>query len=204
MNQISKLSSRTLGILKNFADINASVVGSKSQYDGFVVQPGNMISILPQHKKFAAIAQLDETFEVGWSISDMHRLLSVINLFKDPQIDFGSKSLKVFQGDESLELVYTAPSNIHCPTDTISNDAKIMTDPVLGFELAWDELKRIKSAASILEHEYVGLHFDGEESITIQTRGERNRPVDNAYKQKRKAVAVKGQRPLSAKFHSPT
>lgn len=73
-----KLSQRTVEIIKNFAAISPN---------GLVFPQGNTIAAQPVMGTIVAVAQIDETIEDAFAISDVTQLVSCITSFTVPFID---------------------------------------------------------------------------------------------------------------------
>ena len=76
-----KLSEKTLQVLKNFSNINQSIL----------IRPGNVIKSVTELKTIFARAEVPETFEQEFAIYDLPQFLGTISLFSDPELDFHEK-----------------------------------------------------------------------------------------------------------------
>ena len=84
-----KISKRTLGILKNFATINQSIV----------ISEGNTIETISNVKDIYAKATVDETFDKEFAIYDLNEFLGTVSLFDlDCDFEFGEDAVIVKDG----------------------------------------------------------------------------------------------------------
>ena len=76
------LSDNTLGILKNFAGINNSIL----------VKEGNQLRTISVMKNILAEAQIPEDFPRQFGIYDLNQFLNGLSLHTDPNLDFTEES----------------------------------------------------------------------------------------------------------------
>jgi hypothetical protein len=102
-----KLSKRTLGVLKNFASINQSLI----------IKPGTKLETISNVKDTFAKAEAEETFATQVSIYDLNEFLGVVSLFEDPDFEFGDKSVTISEGKTSQTYFYADASVITTPPE---------------------------------------------------------------------------------------
>ena len=90
-----KMSDRTLKILRNFTTINRS----------FTFSPGNLIYSSMGDSVFAW-ASVDETFSVDAHIYDLAQFVSLLDRFKDLDIEFLDKQVVVTSGKSRIKYTY--------------------------------------------------------------------------------------------------
>ncbi len=73
-----KISSETLNILKNFSNINSSLV----------VKSGNTIRTISPAKNILAKFECPEQFSNDFAVYDLNEFLGGLYLYKDPDFDF--------------------------------------------------------------------------------------------------------------------
>ncbi len=117
-----KFSARTIQILKNFNQINPSIVFT----------PGNVLRTISPMSTVMAKATIDETIPRNFAIFDLSRFLGVLSLFDDPEIEFGEKVLEIKSGKQKLSYQYADPSHIKSPPEKeieipVDNVEKILT-----------------------------------------------------------------------------
>ena len=71
-----KLSSDTINLLKNFADINPNIL----------VKEGNKLSTISTMKNILAEADISESFDQEFAIYDLPEFLMSIDLFVKPKL----------------------------------------------------------------------------------------------------------------------
>ena len=102
-----KLSENTLAILKNFASIN----------QGIKITEGNTLSTISPLKTLLSKATISDNFEKTFCIYDLNRFLSVVSLFKEPELEFGDSAVVIKGGKQKVvyrfceeKVIVAAPS----------------------------------------------------------------------------------------------
>lgn len=96
-----KLSPRTIEILKNYSTINQNIL----------ITPGKEIRTMHPQKNIVTVATIEDEFPKEAPIYDLGRFLSVYNLYTDPELKFGDKSIDISDG--RAKTVYKlAPKNL--------------------------------------------------------------------------------------------
>jgi hypothetical protein len=132
-----KLSENTINILKNFSTINPSIL----------VKEGNTISTISQQKSIFARANVEETFPKQFAIYELSKFLGVLSLFKDAEIELGSKQMTIKAGKQSLNYTYADPSMIIVPPE---KDITLPA-PDIEFDITQEELQKVVRATSVLQ-----------------------------------------------------
>ena len=141
-----KISNETMAILSNFANINQNIF----------IAPGNMIKTKsPASTTVMAIAKVVEEFPTEVSIYELSKLLNVLNLFDDPDVEFSLAHLTVKQNRSSANFTYSNKALIDAIMDYDKN-IKVV-DPELSFTLTDDIFKRIQKSAKLFDVEYVNI-----------------------------------------------
>lgn len=141
-----QISSETLSILSNFATINQNIF----------IAPGNMIKTKsPASTTVMAIAKVVEEFPTEVSIYELSKLLNVLGLFSEPEVEFSEAHLTVKQNKSSANFTYSNKALIDAIMD-YSKDVKRI-DPSLSFVLNDDIFKRIQKSAKLFDVEYVNI-----------------------------------------------
>lgn len=141
-----KISNETMAILSNFANINQNIF----------IAPGNMIKTKsPASTTVMAIAKVVEEFPTEVSIYELSKLLNVLNLFDDPDVEFSPAHLTVKQNRSSANFTYSNKALIDAIMDYDKN-IKVV-DPELQFTLTDDIFKRIQKSAKLFDVEYVNI-----------------------------------------------
>ena len=132
-----KISSETLGILKNFSAINSNLH----------VKVGNRLNTVSPSKTILAEAEVAESFDTEFGIWDMGKFLSVVSLFKDPEFEFSDTYVLIGDaGKASVQYFFSDPNLL------TKEDRKIvMPNIAVSFQLTKDDLAAITKAASVLQ-----------------------------------------------------
>ena len=83
-----ELTSRTIDILRNFANINPNIVVAK----------GNILKTMSIKKNLVVTAVIEESFPTDFGIYDLSEFLSVLNLVDNPRIEFDEKNCSIRDG----------------------------------------------------------------------------------------------------------
>jgi hypothetical protein len=100
-----KISSDTIKILKNYADINPNIV-----------LHGNIITTTNQGKNIYSESEIAEKIPVEAGIYDLKQLLSVISLYKDPEFDFHDQFVYISQDNNITKYWYFNPKLLQINT----------------------------------------------------------------------------------------
>jgi len=102
-----KLTNNVVSILKNFSGINQSIV----------VKAGSNLQTISNMKDVFAKVEIEEKFPADFAIYDLGEFLGVVNLFEDPNLEFGKKSVVISEGSARQEYFYAEPSNVTQPPE---------------------------------------------------------------------------------------
>ena len=99
-----KLSEQTVSLLKNFASINQNL-----QF-----KSGNRLSTISAQKNILVNAEIPETFPSDFAIYDLNKMLGVMNLFPDPEMEIGDKTMKI---GGKVDYMFADPTMIVSPPE---------------------------------------------------------------------------------------
>lgn len=149
-----KISAQTIGILKNFASINASLL----------VKAGKVLSTISPQKTILAKAAVAEEFPREFAIYDLGQFLGALSLVQDPEIEFEESHLTIKSGSgkHSIKYFYAKPELV------VSPPAKEIPVPNsdIKFKLPWQNLSEIIKAASILQLPEIVVQSSGDGTLT--------------------------------------
>ena len=128
-----KLSEQTVSLLKNFASINQNL-----QF-----KSGNKLSTISAQKNILVNAEIPETFPSDFAIYDLNKMLGVMNLFPDPEMEIGDKTMKI---GGKVDYMFADPTMIVSPPE------KELTFPEaeIKFVLTNAEFNQTIKAATLL------------------------------------------------------
>ena len=119
-NYIMNLSSKTVSVLKNFADINENIL----------FKPGKTLSTISNQKNVLAEAQVDETFDQEFGIYKLPDFIRCLELFDKADLQFNggqSLTIKDSAGKAKLKYMFADKSVLTSPTKTIELPDKEVT-----------------------------------------------------------------------------
>jgi len=132
-----KLSSNTTNILKNFSQINQSIL----------IKEGNKLKTISVMKNILAEAEVEEEFEKDFAIYDLNQFLSGLSLYDAPDLEFGDSYLTIRDGRRRAKYFFADPDVIVSPPE------KEITLPSkdVCFTVATQQLDKLLKAASIYQ-----------------------------------------------------
>lgn len=155
-----KLSAKTIAILQNFSTINPSIL----------VKPGSTLKTISAQKTVMASAEIDEVFDREFAIYDLKQFLSALSLFKDPEIEFEDKFLRIKSGRNGVKFYYAAPELVVAPPDK-----KIALPSVdVEFELTDAQLASVFKGLSALAVPEVVVEGTANQSVVVAATDTKN------------------------------
>ena len=127
-----KISDNTIGILRNFSDINANIL----------FKPGKTLSTMSTMKNIMAQADVEEDFESEFGVYDLPEFLRAIDSFQQPVLKFnGTANLKIQDEKSTLSARYAFAdkSTLRYPSKQIS-----MPDKTVTFSLKNSDYESVK------------------------------------------------------------
>ena len=132
------LCDNTLGILKNFAGINNSIL----------VKEGNQLRTISVAKNILAEAEIDEDFPRQFGIYDLNQFLNGLSLHQDPDLDFTEESyLTIREGKRRVKYFFADPQVIVAPPE---KEISLPSEDVC-FELDSTALDKLLKAAAVYQ-----------------------------------------------------
>ena len=159
-----KLSEHTVNVLKNFSNINPMLL----------VNPGSSLTTMNINKSIFASAEVEENFPSQFAIFELPKFLGVLSLFKEPELEFGNKQVKIVSGRQSVNYTFADPSMIVAPDPN-----KNINFPVadVEFSISQEELQRVVRATAVLQLPDIAVVGDGE-NISITATNSKNPTTD--------------------------
>ena len=127
-----KISDNTIGILRNFSDINANIL----------FKPGKTLSTMSTMKNIMAQADVEEEFESEFGVYDLPEFLRAIDSFQQPVLKFnGTANLKIQDEKSTLSARYAFAdkSTLRYTSKQIS-----MPDKTVTFSLKNSDYESVK------------------------------------------------------------
>lgn len=142
-----KLEAKTLKVLKNFNDINKSIL----------FREGNVLTTISPTKTIFAKAVVDNSFDRKFAIYDLGKFLSVHSMFADPEITLEDRQLVVSKDKNKIKYTYADPAAIVAAPD------KQLKLPSLDvqFTLTQEMFSSVVKAMSILSLPEMAIVGDG-------------------------------------------
>jgi hypothetical protein len=138
-----KFSERTLTILKSFSTINKSIL----------MKEGNVLKTISPEKTLIAIAEIPDQIPAQACVYDLSRFLSILGLYKDPDVEFHDKYFVINDGKQRTKYVYADISMIHAAPE---KEIKIPSADVV-VSVSLNDLQSVIKAAGVLQFEEIAF-----------------------------------------------
>jgi hypothetical protein len=137
-----KLSNNTIKILKNFSDINNTIL----------IRKGNSIVTVDSAKRIVADANISESLPRDFAIYDLAKFLGVTSLFDEPELDFKTDKVIVKSNNRSIDFIYSDPSVVQDASPTRKRIPSVFDENkvVYKFSLSKEDLEDLKQASSVM------------------------------------------------------
>ena len=159
---VMKLSDKTLLLLKNFKDINQSILFKK----------GSKLRTISVMKNILAEATIDEELPKDFGIYDLSQFLNGLELHKPhiPELDFGEDSYVVIKEGRMRSKYFFADANciVTPPEKTLT-----LPDETVSFGLSTDQLDKLLKAAAIYQLSDLSV-VGGEGVVKVLVRDKKN------------------------------
>ena len=142
-----KISEATMGVLRNFSDINNNIL----------FRPGKSISTMSTMKNIMAKADVAEEFEQEFGIYDLPEFLRAVDSFTKPMLKFnGSANLQIKDESSSLSARYAFAdkSTLVVPTKEIQMPDKTVTFTLKNSD--YDSVKKLYTNLSLPDIAFKG------------------------------------------------
>lgn len=151
-----KLSTDTLKILRNFSDINNTIL----------IRKGNSVVTVDPQKRIVADANITEAFPQDFAIYDLPKFLGVNSSWENSDLDFSTHADRVVfkhpSKPHSLDYFFADPSVVQDAGPTRKKIPTVFdeTSIVQKFTLDEDDLKCLRQNASLLGLSHVSFVSD--------------------------------------------
>ena len=154
------LSDNTLGILKNFAGINNSIL----------VKKGNHLRTISVAKNILAEAEIPEDFPRDVAIYDLNQFLNGLGLHQDPDLDFSADThLTIREGKRRVKYFFADPQVIIAPPE---KEISLPSQDAC-FQLDSSALEKLLKAAAVYQLPDLSV-IGGHGVIKLVTRDKKN------------------------------
>lgn len=155
----------TINIIKNFGQINQSLVFRK----------GNVIRTISESLNVMAKATVDDVFPFEFGIYDVKDMVDVLSLAKDGVAEYHDNHLTFQNSESSVNYYYT---NIELLTEPPAKDV-VMPNPEVEFLLDQDTFIKLKKASSTLKHKIIDIS-GGSDYVRLSILDLQN-PTSNSF-----------------------
>ena len=129
------ISNDTLDILKNFSEINNSILINK----------GNELKTMSPLKNVLAKVTIPEAFPKQCGIYNLSEFIGVVTAMDSPKLDFNEVAVKLSSSKGTLKYFYSDPAAIVYPEKDIA-----MSDADIEFEVSADDYTNLMKMALTL------------------------------------------------------
>ena len=135
---IMKFSDETIAILKNFSDINQSLLFT----------PGSELKTISPQKTVMASATIIEIIDTRAAVYDLSRFLSTLSLFNDNvDVKFTEDRFEILDDRRKVAYVYAAENMIVTPPEKQMN----VPSADVTVDLKWDDIQSAIRGAGVLQ-----------------------------------------------------
>ena len=131
-----KLSENTIGVLKNFSNINQNIL----------VKEGDTLHTMSTMKNIIGQAKIDESFDRQFGIYDLNEFLGVMSLSKDADLNFDDSFVKVKNGKSTIKYFFSDSSILVTIPDGFSPPETDCT-----FRISESTLNDVSKACAVLQ-----------------------------------------------------
>lgn len=156
-----KLSEQTLALLKNFASINQNI-----QF-----KAGQKLSTISAQKNILVSVDVTETFPKDFAIYDLNKLLGVISLFDQPDLEIGENTMSI---GGKVNYMFADPAMIVTPPDKELS----FPDPEVKATMSKADFNQTTKAAAMLGLPHICFSGDGSK-IYLEADDVNNSSSDN-------------------------
>ena len=147
-----KLSEQTVSLLKNFSGINQNI-----QF-----KAGNRIQTISAQKNILVSAEVPESFPSDFAIYDLNKMLGVMSLFQDPDLEIGDKTMKI---GGKVDYMFADPAMIVSPPEK----DLVFPDPEVSFTLSRGDFSQVIKAAAVLGLPHICVEGKGGKMTIVAT-----------------------------------
>lgn len=166
-----KISKETMAILKNYTQINPSIL----------IQKGSTLRTIDHEQTITSSSAVKEDFPKDFAIYDLPNFLSVVNMFDGAELDFGDDDtnhcmIKYANADTMVRYMYASP-------DAVEHVKKDIVMPIteINFDISKEQLSTIMKAAITMDLPHILLTPDGDKGIIITATSVDN-PSSNTFR----------------------
>ena len=161
-----KLSDNTLTLLKNFSNINQSIL----------FKQGKSLRTISVMKNILAEATINEELPKDFGIYDLNQFLNGLSLHNNPDLDFTNDNYVVIrEGRSRSKYFFADPNVIVCPPE---KTIELPSEDV-SFELKTEQLDKLLKAAGI--YQLPDLSAIGEDGVVKLVVRDKKNETSNDY-----------------------
>ena len=161
-----KLSDSTLTLLKNFSNINQSIL----------FKQGKSLRTISVMKNILAEATINEELPKDFGIYDLTQFLNGLSLHNNPELDFNNDNFVIIkEGRSRSKYFFADPNVIVCPPE---KSIELPTEDV-SFELKTEQLDKLLKAAGI--YQLPDLAVIGENGVVKLVVRDKKNDTSNDY-----------------------
>ena len=156
-----RLSEQTVSLLKNFASINQNLL----------FKAGNKLQTISAQKNILVHAEVPESFPSDFAIYDLNKMLGVMSLFQDPELEVESTTMKIAG---KVDYVFADPTMIVVPPEK----ELVFPEPEVKFTMTNGDFSQATKAAALLGLPHICV-VGNNSQITLNATDVNNSSSDN-------------------------
>ena len=147
-----RLSNSTLKILRNFSDINNTIL----------IRKGNSLVTVDPQKRIVADANINESLPQDFAIYDINKFLGVNSIWENSDLDFKQDKVVFNRESRFLDYFYYDPTVVQDAEPTRQKIPTVFNEDsiVKKFTINEDDLKMLRQNASLLALTHITFSSD--------------------------------------------
>ena len=145
-----KISRDTINVLKNFSNINGSIMLKKGN---------NIVTVSPQRNIFANYSSAED-FPEQIPLYDLNDLISSLNLFETPECSFKKNHMIISDGKQKIKYVYSDEQTVS-EAPSIGEDK--LANPTSSFSITNETWSQLMKAANVINANVISFKKAGDE-----------------------------------------
>jgi hypothetical protein len=121
------------------------------------MKEGNVLKTVTPEKTLVASATIPDQIPSQACVYDLSRFLSILSLYKDPDIEFHDKYFMIKDGKQRTKYVYADISMIHAAPE---KDIQLPSADVV-VNVSWEDMQSVIKAAGVLQFSEVAFVGEG-------------------------------------------
>ena len=152
-----KLDAKTLAVLKNYSQINPSIL----------FKEGNVLTTISPSRTVLSKAKVPNTFDRRCAIYELTKLLGGISIAEDPEISFDESAVVIKDKNSVQKIPYAAETAIKTPPE---NKHIVLPSVDVSVSVTEEQIKNVVRGAGVYGLPEIAFVGDGDKVDRKSTR----------------------------------